>query len=175
MTCIVGLVHSGKVFIGADSASAAGSTVRETALPKVFRRGDFVIGYTTSFRMGQLLQYVVEIPKAEVYDLEYMVTQFAEAVRLKFKEYGFTKIDSNQEIGGTFLVGVAGQLFEIASDFQVNTYRDGMAAVGCGCDFALGALQALAHLSPEERIRRALEVSDYFSGWVMPPFQVLEA
>jgi ATP-dependent protease HslVU (ClpYQ) peptidase subunit len=60
------------------------------------------------------------------------------------------------------------------SDFQVNEYVDGMAAVGCGEDIALGALMALNTLAPKERIMRALGVAAYFSGGVTEPFRVLE-
>lgn len=41
MTCIIGLVHEKKVYMGADSAADAGSQIRATALPKVFGLGVF--------------------------------------------------------------------------------------------------------------------------------------
>ncbi|WP_245320978.1 hypothetical protein [Bradyrhizobium sp. NAS96.2] len=54
MTCIVGLVDKGQVFIGGDSA---GVNAERLALVvrndrKVFRNGDFVMGFTSSFRMA---------------------------------------------------------------------------------------------------------------------------
>ena len=57
MTCIVGLVDDGKVYMGGDAASVDGYIVRTSALSKVFRNGPFLIGYSTSWRMGQILQY----------------------------------------------------------------------------------------------------------------------
>lgn len=41
MTCIVGLVNKGKVFIGADSLGSDGFTQQVRKEPKVFRNGDF--------------------------------------------------------------------------------------------------------------------------------------
>ena len=82
MTCVVGLVHQNKVYIGADSAAVHSWTRRQTSLAKVFRRGPFLIGYTTSFRMGQLLQHELTVPKQQGDDdVHYLVTQFIEAVR----------------------------------------------------------------------------------------------
>ena len=62
MTCIVGLVHEGTVFIGGDSAGVAGLSLVVRADEKVFRNGDFLMDFTTSFRMGQLLRYNPDSP-----------------------------------------------------------------------------------------------------------------
>lgn len=45
MTCIVGLAHGGKVYLGADSAGLAGDELTPRRDPKVFRVGEFVFGY----------------------------------------------------------------------------------------------------------------------------------
>lgn len=179
MTCVIGLVTDGHVIMGADSASVSGWTVRKTRLPKVFsHQGVFVIGYTTSFRMGQILRWHLEVPlqEPEQSDLEYMVTVFVKAVRSVLKEHGFAKLDDNVETGGEFLVGYRGCLYEVCSDFQVNEHADGFDAVGCGESFALGAMKALdgVGLSPQLRVMRALEVAAHFSGGVCEPFKVME-
>ena len=174
MTCIIGLAENDKVYIGADSASVEGWTVRATRLPKVFRVGEFVIGYTDSFRMGQILQHHLKVQdQGDESDMEYMVRFFVEAVRGCLKEYGYAKVENNTEEGGTFLVGYKGHLYSVESDFQVNEAADGYAACGCGEKFALGAMKALEHLLPRQRIRRSLEIAAYFSGAVIPPFKVL--
>lgn len=82
MTCIVGLVHGGQVFIGGDSAGVGGGyslTVRSDR--KVFKNQDFVMGFTSSFRMGQLLAFHMHPPSPrEGVDLmTYMVTDFIDA------------------------------------------------------------------------------------------------
>ena len=175
MTCIVGVVHNGKVFMGADSASASGWTTRVTNTPKLFERGPYTIGYTTSFRMGQILHHMVNLPtdSSGEYSEAFMVTEFIEAIRAKFKELGFAKIENNEETGGQFLVGVGGKLFHIDSDFQIQSYADGMFAVGCGAQYALGAMQAREYEDGLTRIYAGLRAAEYFSDGVSNPFVVI--
>jgi ATP-dependent protease HslVU (ClpYQ) peptidase subunit len=173
MTCIIGLADKGNVYIGADSASVNVDALvsRPTNIPKVFKRGPFLIGYTTSFRMGQILEHWLEVPvqtTANKNDQEYMVKEFAESVRSLFKMKGFSTNDK----GGTFLVGYSGKLYSIYSDYQINEKADQFDAVGCGDEFALGAMAALKNLKPTQRIKKSLEVAAYFSAGVMPPFRV---
>jgi ATP-dependent protease HslVU (ClpYQ) peptidase subunit len=175
MTCIVGLVDETGVYMGADSSSASGWEVRSTKLPKVFKIGEFTIGYTTSFRMGQLLQHKLQVkPQGEETDIAYMVSSFVEAVRNCLKEHGFSKVENNKEEGGAFLVAYRGNLYSIHDDFQVNEMTDGLDACGCGREYALGAMRASEHQPPKDRIEQALSIAAYFSGGVLPPFVVLK-
>jgi ATP-dependent protease HslVU (ClpYQ) peptidase subunit len=162
------------VYIGVDSAAVQGWTRRVSDVPKVFRRGRFLIGYTTSFRMGQLLEHYLEVPPQHVdeADSRYMVTKFVEAARKLLKEKGFAKVEANNEKGGQFLVGYRGTLYSIQSDFQVGQTADGLDAVGSGAEFALGAMKALSKTSPTRRIKRALEISAHFNMGVCGPFYV---
>ena len=122
MTCVVGLVDRGTIYIGVDSAAVSGWTRRQTQLLKVFRRGPFLIGYTTSFRMGQLLEHQLLVPPQapNETDMSFMVNRFIEAARVLLKERGFAKIEANNESGGQFLVGYRGRLYSVESDFQVG-------------------------------------------------------
>lgn len=181
MTCIIGLEYSGKVYIGGDSASASGWDIRTTSLRKVFLNGQYLIGYTTSFRMGQLLQYATlpEYPDTWSRDrdttLRFMVTEFIPAVRKIFADEGYTRIDNNREEAGTFLIGYRGFLFNISDDFQVNQYQDGIASIGCGASYGLGALEILLNWHPDEPERNlisALQASGKFSNGVCPPYYV---
>jgi len=174
MTCVVGLVAKKRVYIGADSAAVQGWTVRASNVPKLFRNGPFLIAYTTSFRMGQLLQYELEVAKPPdgLDDRGYLVTHFAEGARKLFKERGFSKVESNNEKGGLFLVGYRGVLYSIHSDFQVAETSEGLDAIGSGAEYALGAMKALQKLPPAQRIRKALAVAAHFNMGVAPPFVV---
>lgn len=175
MTAIVGLVHDGKVYMGCDSAAIGNySNGRVTQLKKVFKVGEFLIGYTTSFRMGQILQHHLEVP-LQVHgqsDDQYMVVVFIEAVRKCLKDQGFTKVLNNTETGGTFLVGYRGALYSVDDDFQCNWFADGYDACGCGLYHALGAMAALDKLTPEKRIRRSLEIAEQFCPGVCGPFHI---
>lgn len=171
MTAIVGLVHEGRVHLGGDSAGVGGYALTVRADAKVFTNGPYVMGFTTSFRMGQLLRWSLKAPHPEG-DLDrFMSTAFVDAVRTTLREGGWLRKDSEQEDGGTFLVGVAGRLFTVADDFQVGEAADGYAAVGCGRDLALGALYATAGVrKPRRRLRIALEAAERFSAGVRGPY-----
>ncbi|WP_431977592.1 hypothetical protein [Micromonospora haikouensis] len=175
MTAIVGLVHHGAVHIGGDSAGVGpgwSSTVRADA--KVFRNGPYLMGFTDSFRMGQLLRYALDAPKPPARDLDrHMATTFVDAVRKTLVDGGWMSRSDGRESGGTFLVGVAGRLFQVCGDFQVAEPADGYAAVGCGYDIALGALYATAGQPPARRVRAALEAAAHFSAGVRGPFVLL--
>lgn len=178
MTCIVGIADGGKVYIGADSAGFSDNdlTVRKDA--KVFRVGAFVIGFTTSFRMGQLLRYSFDPPRPEIGACveRYMNTSFVDAVRKTFREGGFLTVKDSAESGGTFLVGLRGRLFMVAADFQVAESQHGFDAVGCGFPFALGSLhETVGNFDPPERVARSLRTAEKCSGGVRGPFTVVSA
>lgn len=174
MTCIVGLVENSKVYIGGDSAGVAGWSLSVRKDLKVFKNGPFLIGFTSSFRMGQLLQYVFTPPKRHP-DRDvtaFMVVDFIDGVRSCFKSGGFAELKDSAEKAGQFLVGYEGRLFNIDSDYQVGELVDGYAAAGCGEDIALGALFASRHLQPTERLQVALEAAERFSAGVRGPFHI---
>ena len=172
MTCIVGAVHANRVHIGGDSAGVAGLSLVVRADKKVFRNGDFVMGFTSSFRMGQLLRYSFVPPKRHVdSDIDkFMATDFVDAVRTCLKNGGYAEKHADAERAGVFLVGYAGRLFRIESDYQVGEALDGFDAIGCGGEIALGAMFATAARSPQERIETALRAAERFSAGVRAPF-----
>lgn len=174
MTCIVGLIENGRVWMGGDSAGVSGLDITVRADPKVFRNGHFLIGFTSSFRMGQLLAYKLKVPAMEPGEdvFRYMVTTVVDAVRECLKEGGYAQRSNDAETGGSFLVGFRGRLFSIQSDYQVCESSRGFHAIGCGADYALGSLASTAGQPGEERIRRALEIAELFSGGVRAPFRV---
>jgi ATP-dependent protease HslVU (ClpYQ) peptidase subunit len=178
VTCIAGVVDHGGVWIGADSASAddqwALSIVRNV---KVFKReaadGTWLFGFTWSWRMGQLLEHALKLPGIGSLDLyAYMVTEFVDAVRDCLKTGGFATKDKEAESGGQFMVGHAGRLFLIHSDYQVAEPADPFTAIGCGANVALGALHALGHVEPTPRIMAALTAAERFNAGVRSPFLV---
>lgn len=175
MTCIVGLVTDGKVLIGGDSAGVDGSrmTMSVRSDRKVFRNGEFVMGFTSSFRMGQLLAFSLSLPKPREGDdlLAFMVRDFISATRQTLKDGGFAKNSSGTESGGEFLVGFRGRLFRIFDDFQVAESSKGFDACGCGDLIALGSLFSSTQVSdPRERLTQALEAAEAFSAGVRAPF-----
>lgn len=175
MTCIVGCVADGTVHLGGDSAGISGWSLSCRADTKVFRNGPYVMGFTASFRMGQLLRHALTPPLPQPGEnlSSFMVTTFVDAVRACLKEGGVASEKNSTEAGGTFLVGLGGRLFRVGSDYQVVEQLTPFDAVGCGADLALGALHALTgqKIKPRTRLRRALSAAEAFSAGVRRPFR----
>ena len=176
MTCIAALVHKGTVYMGGDSAGVGSWSLTVRADEKVFKRGPFLMGFTTSFRMGQLLRYSLDAPKQKDGQDTYafMVTDFIDAVRKCLKDGGYAKKDNEVESGGTFLVGYRGRIFKVDSDYQVGEAADGFDAAGCGCEIASGALYATSRQAPRRRIETALAAAERLCAGVRGPFTVLK-
>lgn len=176
MTCIVGLVQGGHVYIGGDSAGVGGLDLTVRSDEKVFRNGECLFGFTTSFRMGQILRYSLSIPsrREEQDDFKYLATTFIDAVRSALKDGGFAQKKDDAEQGGNFLLGYRGNLYQVYSDYQVAKSVDGFEACGCGYQIANGSLYSTKGRKPRERILLALRAAERFSAGVRGPFKVLE-
>lgn len=177
MTCIVGIADGNSVVIGGDSAGVANYDRTIRADVKVFKVGPMVMGFTSSFRMGQLLHHrLAPLPKhgPRLSAEAYLVGPFINAVRGTLSAGGWLSTDNGQEEGGQFLVGYRGRLYQIDSDFQVGDPVDQVAAIGCGESYALGALHATPRKGTKARIRHALEAACHYSAGVAPPFLIVE-
>lgn len=187
MTCIVGMLNpnGGNVIIGGDSAAVSGIDVQLEKQPKVFQNGDFIFGCTTSFRMIQLLKFQFEPPviekggpgfsiskQGDIDIYAYMCTKFVDEIRNVFKAGGILNTQNGMDNGGTFLVAYKERLFRIHSDFYVMETVDGFDSVGCGEQYALGALKNLADVDipVQEKLEKALQTAAHFSGGVVAPF-----
>lgn len=175
MTCIVGVIQEATVWMGADSAGVSGWDLAVRVDQKLFRKGAFLIGFTDSFRIGQVLRYHLDLPEhPDGMDAhEYMVTRFIPAARECLKTAGVAKKSNEQEEGGTFLVGYGGRLFAVHSDYQVAENDRSFAAVGCGAQIAIGAMEVTnGNLDPKERILVALRAAESWCAGVRGPFLV---
>ena len=178
MTCIAAVREGKRIVMGGDAAGVAGYSLYNRADNKVFIKQNMIFGFTSSFRMGNLLRWQLEIPKHPLgmSVLEYMNVPFIESVRGLLKEKGFSTTKDNQEEGGTFLVGYKGKLFRVEDDFQVALHRDKFLACGCGESFALATLYTLRDkkIPAKQKITQALVTAEYFSAAVRKPFVILE-
>ena len=176
MTCIVGIAENGKVYIGGDSAGVSGLDLTVRSDEKVFKNGEFLFGFTTSFRMGQLLRYSFSPPERgeKVEDDKYLATTFINSVRSCLKDGGFATTKNGAEEGGTFLLGYRGKLYTVHSDYQVAKPADPFAACGCGDSFASGAMFASEGRPAKERVELALKAAERLSAGVRGPFTILE-
>ncbi len=177
MTCIAALVHKNHVWMGGDSAGISGTDIRVRADSKVFHNGDFLFGCCGSFRMINLLKYNFVPPENEL-DLEeheFLSTIVTAELRKVFNDGGFARTQEGSEVGGTFLLGYSGRLYHVDEDYQVGFYdpQEEIASVGCGSQYALGAMYAIPNAAPKRRLLVALEAAARFSAGVRGPFLIL--
>jgi ATP-dependent protease HslVU (ClpYQ) peptidase subunit len=177
MTCIVGVEHDGNIYIGGDSAGVAGMQLQTRSDEKVFVANDFIMGFTTSFRMGQLLRYAFTPPEhsPKKDDMTYLVTDFVNSIRDCYRDNGYLTREAEVESGGTFLFGYRNNLYSMEDDFQIAKSQANFAACGCGSQIALGAMAASRTLTiaPEKRIELALLAAEEFSAGVRGPYTIL--
>jgi ATP-dependent protease HslVU (ClpYQ) peptidase subunit len=185
MTCIVGLINNDTVYIGADSLESNGYSKVVRKDKKVFKlknTHNAVIGFTSSFRMGQLLMYATNLLNTKneyenEINHEYLVTKFIPDIIKLFENGGYGKVKDGEKQGGFFLLGYKDKLFKIESDYQVAESYYSYDACGSGEDLALGSLTTTEYLkdniSPEERIHIALQCATQFTTGVAPPYYIL--
>lgn len=180
MTIIVGLVHNETVYMGCDSAGVAGLNLSVREDRKIFAVetpwfDKMLIGFTSSFRMGQILRYSFTPPKIGTEDhFKYMCSDFIEKVREALKRGGYACVENGVEHGGHFLVALKGRLFYVGSDFQVGENMFNYDAVGCGDSYAKAALYVTQNTKekPTSRIVLALSAAAAFSAGCCRPFYV---
>lgn len=178
MTCIVGLVHKGKIYIGGDSCGSDAWSWQTVNNPKVFKVQDFLIGCTSSFRMIDLLAYKLQVDRSHPDDSDdkFMRTTFIDAVRQCLKDGGFTETDDDgKPCGGNFLVGYNGRLYEVQDDFSILNCPDWGCSVGSGEQAARGSLWTTRDIqNPTKRIQTALEAAEAVVPSVRGPFIILD-
>lgn len=167
MTVIVGLEYDEGVLIAADTQGSNGHIGLERDDTKTFTAHGISYGFTSSYRMGQILKYHTEevlSPLRETDLFGYVVSCLVPMYRRVLGEHGFKKNNSGEETGGTFLIGIDGKLFSIEDDFQVEHTVSGYNAVGCGYQLALGSMHSTENLmSPHDRVTFAVQAAIKFS------------
>ena len=168
MTCIIGVERDGIACICGDSLALSGWTKTEDN-DKVFNvdiNGVTIhIGFSTSFRMGQILQYhlpnCLMLLNKPVPTVKYMVSEFVPTVQELFKARGFGKRDGLEHEGGQFLVAIGGKLFSVESNYYVHVSPSGVYTLGSGREYAMGAVTALldSGMKVEEAIVGAMAIT----------------
>ena len=176
MTCIVGLEHDGKVFLGGDIQGTGWNNKVVHTQPKVFNKAGVIFGYTTSYRFGQILEHGLQDPvvpenPADIY--RWLITVLVPDIRNALKLHGY-------EQGGNCLIGVKGQLWELQNDFSVLRSTRGFGAVGSGTEYAVGSVfTSLLDSRPktdkaaEEIVRNAIIAAGTFSPSVGTDSEVI--
>jgi len=181
MTCIVAMKdrETGDIWMGGDSAGVQGVSLTIRADEKVFENGPYIFGFTSSFRMGNLLRYAFSPPQHpfKMGSCRFMATIFIDALRDCLKSGGYARVKDNAEAGGEFLVGYRGAIYSIHSDFQIGRVRHPFATCGSGGRVAIGALMAMDRIGQpadtRSRVVSALKIAEAATTGVRGPFRVI--
>lgn len=184
MTCIIAYKFDDVVYIGGDSIAADMDTYSKDIIinPKVFKNGKFLIGYTTSFRIGQLLEYTLIPPKKNKKQdvMQYLCNNFIDEIRRLFVDNGYDMLKSNSG-GGTFLFAYKGDIYLVQNDYSILIVDTAYNAVGSGYKAALAAMNVLEEIdpkckrySPEEKLQIAFRAVEKHNNSVAGPFIVMK-
>lgn len=172
MTCVVAVEHGGRVWMGSDSFMGSEQSRDTLDQPKMFRVGTgLLVGFAGAFRAAQLAQYGLTVRQRRSGELEmaYLVTAVAKSLQKAHRDAclpGASRAD--------FLIALAGKVYTLQEDYSVLRSAHGYAAIGAGCDVALGALAVLSpELSPRKRVEAALAAAAKHHPQVAPPFPIM--
>jgi len=173
MTAIVGLIHKNRVWMGGDSAFSTDEEVWIQRDPKVFRRGDVLIGVCGKARFEALMRYVVDIPRFRKGQDpgQWINVELAYEIRKSLINDGYVHESGAFEIDECqAMIGVAGCLFVMESDLCFWRTLEDYSAIGSGAGPARTSLCETAKLQPRTRLKRALERAAKETTGVRPPF-----
>ena len=146
MTCIIGYIDKkNNLWMGADSCGSDSSSKVIRKDTKLFNKGDFLIGYTSSFRIGQLLRFKWVQPEQSKSkgEYEFMCSDVIDSIRKCLKDNGYITVKNNVEEIGEFLVGYKNRLYKISTDLQVGESINNFGSCGYEDALALDAIEKL--------------------------------
>ncbi|HAO2060968.1 TPA: hypothetical protein IHJ80_003892 [Escherichia coli] len=168
MTCIIAHTDGVSSFIAGDKLGSNGFTKTVQTEPKVFEK-EFIklhddgltrtkeviaLGYTTSFRMGQLLNYNLNLPEQAAGQTfsQYLVLKVIPIIRQMFKEEWGSRDPSQEVGGGQFIILHNHTIYEVQEDFSVLQPKTRITAVGSGTYHAIAAMQAYIEVENESKV-----------------------
>ncbi len=151
MTCIIAVGKDKDVYMAADTLGSNGHNNSRDANSKIIKMdGGVLVGYSASYRLGQLLRYEFKIPSRRVGHLGdshmyYMITKFIPRLQVLFgvNEYDMAKDEAS------LVVAFDGEVFLISHDLSVFQPMDGVMAIGSGAETAMGAYYGIDYLEKE--------------------------
>lgn len=177
MTCIAAVADGKRVWMGADSFAGDEATYVVNRAPKIRKLGTWIVGASGAQRVVDAALYLLSPePVAEANPEEYVRIVFVERLRQVLTQIGVVGRAENGStcFDGNLIVGTAGRLFYVSSDFGVVSAPEWGIAGGSGETAALAALFTLRNskMRPASRVRAALEAAEATMNQVRSPFIV---
>lgn len=145
MTCVLALKYidedTSKIVLATNKRGSNDSVKRTYTKPKIFKNGDFYIGYTASFYMGRLLQHTWIPPekKPNQLDDEYLFRDVIKSLHRMFENNDFDFGAKGEPDRGTFIMVYKGRIFEVFSNMSLLEV-DTFASVGSGSEIMQEAI-----------------------------------
>lgn len=170
MSCVVGLIYDEAIYMGSDGiATTEEGEKRPIHATKIFRNGNYLMGFTGSVRAGQVIFPVHFNPSEDI-------NKLPDEMREHMSNKGTLMIGESQVqlYNGNFLIGFKGKLYEILMDFQLNETLGNYTAIGSGASYALGSLHTSKDMmvTPRRRVEMALEAACEYDMSCGPPLKV---
>lgn len=134
MTCIVAVKIKNEIAIGGDTLGSNGFNKTHYTNKKVFSNGEFTIGYTTSFIMGQVLEHLWRPPARMegTSTQEYLIVDVIPSIRQCFSNNGINEHKDGLNEGGSFILVFEGDIYEVQPDYSIMKSEQDFVSVGSG-------------------------------------------
>lgn len=178
MTCIAAISYKDTVYMAGDRGYSDGDIIVPSKSPKIFNKGNYLLGFAGNTGVGQNACYTFDAPThrstTDIY--KYLYNFFIPALRDHLKDY----LSDKDEHQASFILGYKGKVFEIdTADFQCVEYDE--LAIGSGSTYAYGSLYSTYKTpynpdviyTPEERVALAVESAIKYSPTCYGPIDIL--
>lgn len=185
MSVVVAVAKGASTVIAADSMMTSGDMQDRNAVspPKIHQLGNAYVGITGWTVFNTLLPYyTAKLPNPPTLDNETHIFEFFlglwKALRADYhvvNDQPDTEDAPFADLDSCFLIVTAGRIFRVASDLTVKR-MERFAAIGCGDQYALGALTVLyeQEISAKELATRAVETAAFWDSNCDLPALVFE-
>lgn len=167
--------------LGADSCVGGAHRATGKREPKVKKVGEYLIGSAGSVRVGQIVKHCLSTKKFNEKDDFYwhVLNVLVPEIRKSIKSEGCLKTESGVDSMRCGLVIAHGNnLLTMQGDFGVIEYEDDFVAMGCGEEWATGAMYAIDYqtqgTAEEQILKVGLDAACRYSSYVRPPYHFVD-
>lgn len=179
MTCVVGIVSGGRVYMGADTCASDGQTKASHPRRKIFKiQDDMLIGCSGSFRVMDIIEHRLKLPKhGKSSDQKYMHSIVPNAIRRCLVDWKFFEtITEKDDVEWDMLIGYNGHLYTMQNDYSILPAPARGTAIGSGAEAANAILfhYGSKKVTPRYKLRSALEAAAATIVSVQKPFNFMD-
>jgi len=182
MSCIVAIRNDKGVIMGADSCvSSYYHRATPQKEPKIKMVGEYIFGTAGGAREGQIIKNAIATKKYNEKDdfFYHCINILIPEIKTALGQAGCLKKEREiEEFNGEILIGHGTRLMRVGGSFAVIEHIDDFLAIGCGEEWAIGAMYALKKnmkkMSDKEVLENALLAATQYSGFVKGPYHFLQ-